>query len=158
MSITGALLIDCLAQAIAQRDEYLENLTATQRRCTELLDEVRALRRGARLGNIYDELSAALRRAEMKHGTDFSLPDGTGTRYDAQRLVRAREEFEWAQQSGTLTKRHILDEEFCELLAAKSRVHKRAELVDTAVVILRWIEQIDSEMDASEICDAEAAE
>lgn len=158
MKVERETVLELINDLLRERDALRSNLASVQARCTSLLDEVRALRRGARLGNIYDELSAALRRAEMKHGTNFSFPDGTGTRYDAHRLQRARDEFEWARQSGTLTKRHILEEEYCEIMAAKSRVHKRAELVDTAVVILRWIEQLDREMDACESEDAEAAE
>ncbi len=40
----GQGLHDVLAEVLADRNEMLGNLTSTQARCTELLEEVRALR------------------------------------------------------------------------------------------------------------------
>lgn len=45
------------AKVMAERDAYLENLTATQKRCTELLEEVRRLKRlHAHNGEAHDAL------------------------------------------------------------------------------------------------------
>ncbi len=105
-----------LAAVRAERDAYLENLTATQQRCTELLLALRATKLYDELGYVVDQelavplatLGGAIVRARTLHPN--------GCRY------------------------HALVEEVGEVARALRREtseHVKEELLDTAVVAMR---------------------
>jgi hypothetical protein len=78
-------------------------------------------------------------------GANRHHPAGTADN-DETRWMRdwARDECEEAAKDGTLTWRHIAEEEIYEAFAEEDPVKLRAELVQAAAVLAAWIEDIDS--------------
>lgn len=93
--------------------------------------------------HILDEILAERRRQHELHGDQTHLPMGEVTTLDHQRLTTARRNHDHAVIDGTLTFRHILDEEFCEVLAAETIAEMRAELVQVAALCQQVLEAID---------------
>jgi hypothetical protein len=106
---------------------------------------------------VYSEIAAERRRQDTKWG-EQNHPDGTGPRVafagrlcymeDAARDFRlacksASGEFPNLKHHGPVTWRHILLEEVFEALAEDDPAALRAELVQSAAVLVQWIEAID---------------
>lgn len=134
-----------------ERDTYLANLTTTQARCTELLEEVRALRKildaPPHEAQALADISYERRRQDAKWGVDWAklteLANGTGS--DAQRedCIEARATCDERFAAGAGSFALILLEEVSEALAESDDAALRAELVQAAAVCVKWIEAID---------------
>lgn len=74
---------------------------------------------------------------------DQHLPDGTHERFRWQ-AIRYRDATDEAAGTGGLTWRHILLEEVFEALTETDPGKLREELIQSAAVIVRWVEDIDS--------------
>jgi hypothetical protein len=138
-----------------ERDVYLDNLTATQRRCTELLDEVRGLRLllltqtpGAmqiRMLEIFSAIVAERFRQDNRWGTVDTLleiPFGTGESWE-EVLADVRREVEAHQTEtgrGTCCWAHVLVEESVEALAEGEPGTLAEELVQVAAVAVKALE------------------
>ena len=73
-----------------------------------------------------------------------TLPDGTGSEpWDETERDAARQRCDRATLAGTLTWRHVLEEEVSEALAETDRELLRAELVQVAAVAVQWVEALD---------------
>jgi hypothetical protein len=71
-------------------------------------------------------------------------PDGTEANNDnLDTLAAIRGYYEDAEESNTLTWRHILEEEVAEVFASGNPRDLRRELVQVAAVAVAWIEAID---------------
>jgi len=91
------------------------------------------------LVDIYDERS----RQDEKWG-EQNHPDGTNDgAQDIERADAARIRADLAARGGTLTWRHILDEEVQEAFAEVHPARLRAELIQVAAVATAWVEHID---------------
>jgi predicted house-cleaning noncanonical NTP pyrophosphatase (MazG superfamily) len=75
------------------------------------------------------------------------FPDGSGPAY-VQRADEAKAECAAAHERGELTWRHILTEEFFEVLAESDLGRLRVELIQTAAVAVKWVQSIDGRDDA----------
>jgi hypothetical protein len=89
------------------------------------------------LEEIFDE-----RRRQENLFPDQHLPNGT-TQRRARIAQFSKEICENERQTGTLTWRHVLEEEFDEALCEEDEDRLREELVQVAAVAVRWIEDID---------------
>lgn len=83
------------------------------------------------------------RRLQDVQWGDQNHPDGTGRLGDKQSADAARESCDVLAESGRVTWRDILAEEFREALAESEPDKLRAELVQVAAVAVNWIEAID---------------
>ena len=92
--------------------------------------------------DILPEIAAERARQDAKWG-EQNHPDGTWMLGDLGRANRARRECYNAAKRGTLTYRHILDEEVQEAFAEYDPATLRAKLVQVAAVAVAWIECID---------------
>ena len=96
---------------------------------------------------VLNEVAAERRRQDAKWG-EQDLPDGTGN-YDGHgaertlRVERAQRRTERHARNGTLTWKHILLEEVCEVRAEDDPVRLRIRLVRVAARAVAWIEAID---------------
>lgn len=88
------------------------------------------------------ELRAERERQHAKWG-EQNLPDGTATEGDREIAECAQMMCQQAAADGTITFRHIAEEEVCEAFAESDPVKLRAELVQCAAVFVQWIEAID---------------
>lgn len=104
---------DELASVTKERSAYLENLTATQARCTELLVENRALHAQAAA---FATLRDNIRRAQSKH----PWPNSAGHRAAMMLAL--------AEEVGKLAK---------EMLEGGSDERIKAEAIDVATVAIR---------------------
>jgi len=95
---------------------------------------------------IIDELFAE-REAQVEQWGAQDLPLGFGTRgpinYCRVMADQYRQECDEANERGDLTHRHILLEEFYEVLAEKDPLKARDELVQLGACVIKAIEQID---------------
>jgi hypothetical protein len=91
------------------------------------------------------DIARGAERAEAKHGHARHIPAGTGRPGDYAASVAARQRCERAYAAGTLTWRHIVDEEYAEACAETNPARLRAELIDTQSAITCWIEDLDRE-------------
>jgi hypothetical protein len=113
-------LADRILELKVERDAYLENLTATQKRCTELLEENRALKlTPPGLPDAYADaicgLVAGLVRAREKH------PNGANM-------------YALMEEVG----------EVCRALRREGGDRVSEELMDVAVVAMRiWVGEVD---------------
>lgn len=88
-------------------------------------------------------VQAERERQHAKHGVQ-TLPDGAGTEpWDDVERDAARLRCDRATLAGTLTWRHVLEEEVAEALAETDPAALRAELVQVAAVAVQWIEALD---------------
>lgn len=98
-----------------------------------MLEVLRGALTGVVIAQVVDETEAAF----DKFGGQWSLLDGTDTDFTPTAdLARARTNA--AAQEGTLTWRHVLDEEVAEALAEVDPGALAAELVQVAAVAIRW--------------------
>lgn len=70
-------------------------------------------------------------------------PDGTGGDYDRAKADIARGICDANTRKGTLTWKHILEEEVYEAFAEEDPALLRAELVQVSAVAAAWVEAID---------------
>lgn len=82
-------------------------------------------------------------RQDVKWGQQ-NHPDGTGGLALIVLSDAAREACDRAMAAGETTWRHILLEEIFEAMAEDDSVALRKELVQSAAVIVNWIEDIDT--------------
>jgi len=124
-----------------------ENLSAVQKRCTELNDITRIQRGQIPMQTALADVLAERFRQDAKFGAGAQdgIPDGTSDG-PHERGVRdaAQEACDMATKAGTLTWRHILLEEVREAFAEVDPVKLRVELVQCAAVCCKWIQAIDT--------------
>lgn len=85
------------------------------------------------------------RQRQVKKFGEQHHPDGRlSTEVDRALCVAARDACDRAAANGTLSWRHILEEELFEALAETDPVKLRAELIQVAAVCAAWVEDIDS--------------
>lgn len=70
-------------------------------------------------------------------------PDGTGEGYLKGNAIDRKSACDSARTLGTMTWRHILDEEVAEAFAETDTVRLREELIQVAAVALNWVGAID---------------
>ena len=137
----------------SQRDlEYaamLDNLTHTQKRCSELFDITRAQRyfKDSITASILNDVLAERFRQDLKWSSVaekwLNTPDGTGSGESKVYMLIAKDKCDRAMADGTVSWNDILDEEWAET-AAEADVDKlRKELIQVASVACRWVEAID---------------
>jgi hypothetical protein len=85
------------------------------------------------------------REAQTDKWGEQNHPDGTGPEYGiGQDQAHAwREVCQLAAANGTLTWRHVIQEEFFEALAEEDPDKLRTELIQVAAVAMTWVEAID---------------
>ncbi len=130
------------------RRELLVNLTNTQRRCSELIQGLRALDASDDTQRqVVGAILAERRRQDEKWGAlgekDFKLPDGTGMEFDKEAADAARAACDASHKAGVGTWRDILEEEVAEAFAESDPDLLRKELLEVAAVALKWCETID---------------
>ena len=141
---TDGLLFECSQQNDSKH--LFDNLTATQHRCTALIQEVHALKWLNTSSPIETRIVADAvyerRRQDQKWGPldekSVDMPDGTGEQWNLA-LHKARE----ANADGTESFLSILREEVYEAAVETTQEGLRAELVQVAAVALKWIAAID---------------
>ncbi len=167
-----AKLVEGNQKLAANHALMLENLSSVQGRCTELLDEnrgwrtaftrridseipkdfvwpVRFVEPGCGTLRTLADVIAERWRQDAKWGRAFNridIPDGTGgfPLFDAEAYAAAaKEACDMAFAGGRGSFRHILAEEFAEVVAESDPVKLRAELVQVAAVACLWCEVID---------------
>ena len=89
---------------------------------------------------IIDEIIAELVRQHRLWGDQSHLPTGTGQPGDARMADLYRQACDSATADGTLTWRHVLAEEFWEVLAATTDEGLEIELVQLAAVCVQILE------------------
>ena len=96
-----------------------------------------------RSADVLAEVGCERVRQDRKWG-EQNHPDGTGPTIPS---LNAREhairECDYAAKKGTLSWRHILEEEYREALAESDPAKLRIELVQVAAVAVSWVEAID---------------
>jgi hypothetical protein len=128
-----------------------DNLTATQARCTELLDEARANRRIANAppGELValSHISHERRMQDAKWGPiekHVGVPDGTGNVAAVLAWTRAEVAKHSAEtDSSTCCWKHVVEEECAEVFAETDPQKLRAELVQLGACCVKWIEALD---------------
>jgi hypothetical protein len=151
MSPEEAELHARLEVAEALRDTYLANLTATQTRCTEILQQTRALAKVLNAppfeAQALADVSHERRMQDAKWSADWAkltkLPNGTGSDRQRDEADLAKEQCDSEFCSGRGSFALILLEEVAEALAESDDVKLRTELVQVAAVCCKWIEAID---------------
>lgn len=78
---------------------------------------------------------------EQNHPDGTGLVSSLGGDPEAARMARAA--CDWAAARGTVTWRHILEEEVCEAFAETDPVLLREELIQVSAVASAWVEAID---------------
>ena len=141
-------LRDQLANSERVRDRFLANLTATQARCIELLQQTRAL---ARIVNAppfeaqaLADVSHERRMQDAKWGPIdekmLTIPNGTGRSVQIVEAEIAKSLCETAFREGRGSFALILLEEVAEAMAESDEAKLRAELTQVAAVAVKWIE------------------
>lgn len=130
----------------------VNNLTATQKRCTELLLGFRGLKAASdhetvALALVVDERRRQDEKWGAISGTTLLIPNGTGTRDAVKQRDAYQQRADRAEEHGDLTWSHILAEECAEALAESEPNALRAELVQVAAVAVKWIEVLDRRAD-----------
>jgi len=96
-----------------------------------------------RIANVLAEVAEERYRQICQWGDQSSLPLGTGGYEYQQRSFDASAACERAAAAGDVTWRHILNEEFWEVLAESDPRLVRMELIQVAAVAVAMIESID---------------
>lgn len=96
---------------------------------------------------ILDEILAERVRQHRLWGDRSHLPMGTGSGFKAN-ADEARIVCDIKHRQGTLTFRHIIAEEFWELMAATTDEERRAEAIQVAAVCVQIIEAIDARQES----------
>ena len=136
----------------------LANLSATQKRCTELTEALRAVC-SPEIGMLLAEVAKERARADGIHGEQRDLPFVRRNRWNAPQVdptidygisdeVTARRNYETERALGTLTHGDIIVEEVAEAICAAQDGEARAELVQVACVAIGAIRAIDSQRSA----------
>lgn len=86
---------------------------------------------------------AAERVRQRERWGEQTLDDGTGGKRREQERDGRRRVADLFAELGTLTWRHVLEEEVAEALAETDDCLLRAELVQVAAVAVQWIEALD---------------
>lgn len=151
--LTGASIEDdpAFTDVVRDRDTYLVNLTATQTRCTELLQQTRALQKILDAppfeAQVLADVSHERRMQDAKWGADWEklkqLPNGTGKAAQRAEAEIAKAACEAAFRDGRGSFALILLEEVAEAMAESDPDKLRAELVQVAAVAVKWIEALD---------------
>jgi hypothetical protein len=142
---------ESVARLMRDHNRMLANLTATQARCTALLDESRANRRidNAPPGELHvlGHVSHERRLQDQKWGPldeeTLTMADGTGDDELTEAANDARSRCNAAFAAGEGTWADILEEEVAEALAEQDPKRLRAELIQVAAVAVKWCEAID---------------
>jgi hypothetical protein len=95
------------------------------------------------MNRVLEEIAVERGRQDKKF-PDQHLPDGTGSPMFKRIADRSRRECDKAAAEGRCTWRDIAQEEVFESFAERPGPKLRAELVQAAAVLVRWIEDIDS--------------
>lgn len=99
--------------------------------------------RAAETTAVLEDVAAERARQRARFGRQ-ELADGTGLEpWDETERDEARLRCDRATLAGSLTWRHVLEEEVAEALAEADPVELRAELVQVAAVAVQWIEALD---------------
>lgn len=94
-------------------------------------------------GRAFNDIAYERMRQDAKWG-EQNHPDGTdGGAFFAERRDYRRKVCQAYAAEGTVTWRHILDEEVHEAYAETDTAKLRQELVEVAAVAVAWIEAID---------------
>lgn len=104
------------------------------------------LARWAITRNVTKEIEAEREAQDVRWG-EQNHPDGTSETFTS-RADEARATADLEANLGSLTWRHILEEEVAEAFAESDPAKLRAELVQVAAVATNWIEAIDRRADA----------
>lgn len=129
-------------------DAMVDTLGGVQRRCTDLLTELRAQRRFVRepaTQIVLADVVVERMKGDLRHGTaaeHVNRPDGTSLDEEVTERL-AREACQAAERDGVCTWRHILWEEVAESFAAVDPTLLRKELIQVASTALKWAEAID---------------
>ena len=100
-------------------------------------------------GEVLDDVHDERRRQDRKWG-EQNHPDGTKSDPVSEAHADCiRHRADEAARAGTLTWRHILDEEVAEAFAEDDPARLREELVQVAAVAVGWIEAIDRRENAA---------
>jgi len=97
---------------------------------------------GDTMDRVLTDIRAERARQDAKWG-EQNHPDGTGRSGDPLVAEVVKADCDRAARDGTLTYRHILNEEVCEAFAETDPAKLRAELVQVAAVTVAWIEKLD---------------
>ncbi|MCP2342205.1 NUDIX domain-containing protein [Actinomadura rupiterrae] len=89
------------------------------------------------LAPILDDLARERTAQDVLFGRQ-EFPDGTGGPGTTEAADRAKQQVADAWQTGTLTWRHILEEEFLEAMAETDPQALHTELIQTAAVAAKW--------------------
>lgn len=92
--------------------------------------------------DILNEIEMEVNAQLNKWGVQ-SHSNGTGQPYDGVTADTARSICDWAAKQGTLTWRHILDEEVKEAFAESDYFKLREELIQVAAVCCSWVQALD---------------
>ena len=87
-------------------------------------------------------VAAERERQKAIHGQQ-NLPDGTGDPWDEAERDAARVRCDRATLGGSLTWRHVLEEEMAEAMAETDATALREELLQVAAVAVQWVEALD---------------
>ncbi|MEU6038567.1 nucleoside triphosphate pyrophosphohydrolase [Actinomadura sp. NPDC047616] len=93
------------------------------------------------LGRVLDDIAEERAAQDRRWGVQ-EFPDGSGPQY-AEAAERAKRECAEAWTRGELTWRHVLTEEFYEALAESDPAELRTELIQTAAVAVKWVQDLD---------------
>lgn len=145
-----------------QRENKLlnDNLTATQARCTALLEEARRLRASAppvEARNVYTEIVFERARQDAKWGeqnhpsvVDAALSaDERCGYYEIPTEARAKLNCDTEHQIGNGTYASIAVEELSEAVSARDDAERRVELIQLAAVVVGWIGSVDRKLKAA---------
>ncbi|MGP3935066.1 hypothetical protein [Nonomuraea sp. KM88] len=94
------------------------------------------------LARVLADVAAERAAQDARWGMQI-LPDGTGGERAAAESGAARHATDTAARAGTLTWRHILEEEVMEAFAETEPDRLRAELVQVAAVAVKWAQALD---------------
>ncbi len=92
---------------------------------------------------IFDAIDAERDRQDRLHPGTAQIPDGTGGGGRKTWEAIARNACDRAHREGRLTHAHVFEEEASEVLAETDPVKLRVELIQTAAICVKWIEEID---------------
>ena len=87
------------------------------------------------------DINAERNRQDEKWGENCDHPDGTGG-HNAQMVARLAQS-QCDNAGAGVTWKHILCEEYAEAMAEDDRDKLRYELIQTAAVIVSWVEALD---------------
>lgn len=102
-----------------------------------------SLMKGLARQRVLDNVDVERGKQDKKWGEQHH-PDGTGSAFDKQLAEVFRAECDYKHDNGGMNWRAILLEEVFEAMAEDDLAKLRNELIQSAAVIVNWIEDIDS--------------